>query len=43
VQRQSCGGALCHADEVGLDGPALRITEAGRNAHMNGVVDAAAP
>jgi predicted CxxxxCH...CXXCH cytochrome family protein len=46
VTRGSCGGGLCHADEVGLFGTQLRISEPGRAAHIDGWVsppDPAAP
>jgi predicted CxxxxCH...CXXCH cytochrome family protein len=36
VARSSCGGSLCHQDEVGLLGSALRISEAGRQLHIDG-------
>jgi predicted CxxxxCH...CXXCH cytochrome family protein len=36
VVRSSCGGGLCHADEVGLFGDELRISEPGRRVHIDG-------
>jgi predicted CxxxxCH...CXXCH cytochrome family protein len=38
VVRSSCGGSLCHADEVGLFGSELRITDPGRLVHIDGVI-----
>ena len=35
----SCGGSLCHADEVGLLGSQLRITEPGKLRHIDGVLN----
>lgn len=39
VARSSCGGSLCHADEVGLFDSALGISEPGRALHIDGVVN----
>ncbi len=39
VERSSCGGSLCHADEVGLIGGELRISEPGRPVHIDGVIN----
>jgi predicted CxxxxCH...CXXCH cytochrome family protein len=39
VERSStCSGSLCHADEVGLLGSQLRISEPGKLRHIDGVV-----
>jgi predicted CxxxxCH...CXXCH cytochrome family protein len=38
VTRSSCGGGLCHGDEVGLLGGALRISEPGRQVHVDGAL-----
>jgi predicted CxxxxCH...CXXCH cytochrome family protein len=38
VERSSsCGGSLCHADEVGLFDSQLRISESGKMRHIDGV------
>jgi predicted CxxxxCH...CXXCH cytochrome family protein len=39
VQTTSCGGGLCHGDEVGLAGSQLTITPMGRMRHIDGSVD----
>jgi predicted CxxxxCH...CXXCH cytochrome family protein len=38
VVRSSCGGGLCHMDEVGLIDSQLRISEPGRLRHIDGMV-----
>jgi predicted CxxxxCH...CXXCH cytochrome family protein len=38
VVRSSCGGGLCHAEEVGLLGSELRISEPGRRVHIDGAL-----
>jgi predicted CxxxxCH...CXXCH cytochrome family protein len=37
----SCNRVECHGDEVGREGNALWITQAGSKKHVNGVIDAA--
>ncbi|HEX6239880.1 MAG TPA: CxxxxCH/CxxCH domain-containing protein [Polyangiales bacterium] len=38
VVRSSCGGSLCHNDEVGLIGSQLRITQPGLPVHIDGFI-----
>jgi predicted CxxxxCH...CXXCH cytochrome family protein len=42
IQQPTCGGSLCHDDEVRAAAPSFGITEAGRGRHIDGVVQAGA-